>query len=106
MRLTRLKAASNEDVRKWLEKSLSLSDYQKDILRHTELIRLSPFYFYEYERNKKISPLWRLTLIIFPFYLLILVVFNPIKWMVTGEWGYGQKFIDNFHSKWMRKLNL
>ncbi len=106
MKLSRLERAPDYDVVKWLDKKLNLTAYQKDKLSQEEIMRWSPFYFYKLPERKKVSILWRLTLPIFPIYLLLVVIFNPIKWMFTGKWGYGRNFIDNFHNKWVRKLGL
>lgn len=107
MKLSQLEKASEFEVHKWLENSIvELTVYQKEKLIDDEIIRLSPFYFYKRPKKEKVSILWRLTLLIFPVYLLLIICLNPIKWIFTGKWGYGQKFLDNFHSKWVRKLGL
>jgi hypothetical protein len=106
MKLTNLKPASDFEVRKWLEKSLELTPYQKDILNNRELIRLSRFYFYERRKTNKISFLFRLTIFFVPVYLLMLLIALPFHWVFTNRWGFGQKYYDNFHAKWLNKLGL
>ncbi len=106
MKLTQLERVDDFQVQKWLEKSIDLTVYQKEKLRNNETIRFSPFYFYRRPEKQKINILWRLTIIIFPFYLLLIILFAPIKFIFTGKWGYGRNFIDNFHSKWVRKIGL
>lgn len=106
MKLTNLKPASDYEVQKWLEKSLELTPYQKERLRDRELIRLSPFYFYERRETKKISILFRLTIFLVPVYLLLLLIALPVYWVFSNQWGFGQKYYDNFHAKWLHKLGL
>lgn len=106
MKLSRLKRASNYEVEQWLIKSLELTPYQKEKLLDREIVRFGGFYFYNIEKEEKVSFLWRLTIILFPVYLLLIFCFLPVKWIFTGKWGYGRNFIDNFHSKWVRKLKL
>ena len=65
---SQLKKAPEYKVQEWLEKKLELTNYQKSKLYNEEIIRFSPFYFYERKQKEKISILWRFTLIFFPFY--------------------------------------
>jgi len=108
MGLSSLKEASHYEVADWLEKELKLTPYQNEKLREYDgdydLLRSSPFYFYRYKQKEKIFFLWRLTIIFFPFYLILMLIGLPFTMIFTGRWGYGRKFMDNFHSKWMRKI--
>jgi len=106
MKLSQLEKASPYHVQKWLEDNLELTPNQKRIMIERELIRFSPFEFYEWPKKEKVNILWRLTILFFPIYILIIILFNPIKWMLTGKWGYSQNFFDNFHAKWTRKLGI
>ena len=106
MKLHYLKHSSDHDVNTWLEKCLELTPYQKEKLRLDEVVRFAPFEFYEVPKQIKPSFIWRLTIIFFLIYLVLLFVGLPFNFLFTGKWGYGQKFFDNFHAKWMRKLNL
>jgi hypothetical protein len=106
MKLTNLKPASDFEVKRWLEKSLELTPRQKEILTDRELIRFSPFYFYEQRKRNKISFLFRLTIFLVPVYLLLLLIALPVHWVFTNQWGFGQKYFDNFHAKWLHKLGL
>lgn len=106
MYLSKLKKASTIDVEKWLETELNLTPYQKEKMQNDELIRFAPFEFYEDRQKENISFLWRLTICFIPFYFLALYAFLPIKMIITGKWGYGQKFIDGFHNIWMNKLKI
>lgn len=105
MRFSNLKRASDREVKQWLIDELDLSPYQKNKLYMDETIRFSPFYFYKVNKVK-VSPIWRLTLLVWPIYWCGLVIVSCIKWLFTGEFGFGRKFIDNFHSKWAKKINI
>lgn len=106
MKLTNLQHASDYEVEDWLKKQLDLTPYQKEKLRDSELIRFAPFEFYKHRKQVKTSILWRLTIIFVPIYLLLLIISLPIKFVITNQWGYGDKFYDNFHAVWWNKLNL
>jgi hypothetical protein len=106
MRLSNLKRASDYDVEKWLTEELNLTPYQKEKMRDRELIRFTPFDFYEDKQKEKISPLWRITIFFFPIYLILLYIGLPFTMLFTGKWGYGRNFIDNFHNVWTYKLKL
>ena len=106
MSISRLKKAHHIAVEKWLTEVLQLTPYQKSMMIEKELIRWAPFDFYEDREPKKVSFLWRFTIIVFPVYWILLLIGMPIRMIVTGKWYYSQKFYDNFHSAWLRKLNL
>lgn len=106
MKLTNLKPANDFEVKEWLEKQLDLTVYQKEKLVNNEVIRFAPFYFYKRRQRKKISFLYRLSIILIPIYYSLLMIALPFTLIVRGEWGFGQKFYDKFHAVWMNKLNL
>ncbi len=106
MKITDLERASEWDLKKWLEEELQLTPYQKNKLADGDLIRMSPFYFCQRPKKEKASLLWRLSIIFFVVYYILAILFSPIKWIFTGKLGYGRNFIDNFHSKWVRKIGF
>lgn len=106
MKFSNLKQAFDLDVYKWLEEELQLTPYQKERLRNEELIRFSPYFFYEKEDKKRISFLWRITIVFYFPYFILLCIFAPLKWVCTGNRYYGRKFMDTFHNKWVRKIGL
>lgn len=106
MKLSYLEQASDYDVEKWLTEELKLTPYQKELLLDREIVRFSPFYFYQRKKKEEVSALWRLTIIPFVIYYILAICFTPIKWLFTGKLGYGRNFIDNFHSKWVRKMGF
>lgn len=107
MKFSQLQPAANYEVEKWLETSIrNLTDDQKRWIYNEEIVRFSPFQFYKRVKKEKPTILWRLSALFYPIYLILLILFNPIKWIFTGEWGYGEKFLDGFHYKWTRKIGF
>lgn len=106
MNLSRLKKANNIGVEKWLSEKLDLTPYQISKMRDMELFRFSPFEFYESKQKGKVSFLWRFTMLVLPIYILLVWIYNPIQFIVSGKWGISSKFLDSFHYPWMHKLNL
>lgn len=106
MKLSYLEPARDHEVAKYFEDNLQLTPYQKQKLYSDELIRFAPFNFYKRKPKVTSSVLWRLTVILIPFYYIIMFCILPINMIINGQWGFGRKFIDGFHSKWMTKLNL
>ncbi len=106
MKLHDLERASDWDVKEWLVKELELTPYQKSKMYDNETIQFSPFYFYQYPKNKKVTFLWRMSIVPFFVYYILAFIFLPFMWIFTGKWGYGRNFIDNFHSKWCKKIGI
>ena len=61
MKLSYLERASDYDVEKWLNEELKLTPYQKELLNEREIVRFSPFYFYQ--RKKKEEELYNICLL-------------------------------------------
>lgn len=106
MKFSNLKRADDFEVHKWLENELQLTTYQKECLRNQELIRFSPFYFYRKENKNGLSMLWRLTILLYFPYVIVLIIVTLFKWLLTGNRYLGRNFIDNFHNKWTRAIGL
>lgn len=106
MELHQLERASDYQVKEWLVKELQLTPHQKSKLTAEEIIRWAPFKFYKKRQEEKSSILWRLTIIPYLIFLLILFIGIPFVFLITGRWGYGSNFYDNFLAKWMQKLKL
>ena len=107
MKLHQLERASRYDVQKWLENNLrNLTPDQIYWLRTEDIVTYSPFYFYQQSKKNKTSVFWRLSLPFFLIYIILIIVFLPVKWIFSGRWGYSQNFYDNFHAKWSRKIGL
>jgi hypothetical protein len=106
MGFSRLKKASDYEVNDWLVKKLDLTPYQKSKLRDDEIVRFSPFTFMKNRQKEKVSFLWRTTILLIPFYILLVWTYNPIQFIFSGKWGISSKFLDSFHYPWMNKINL
>lgn len=105
MQFHQLKRASDYEVEQWLVKKLELTPYQRDILFNQEIVRFSPFKFYQSRQKEKVPFWWRLT--IFPLLLFIVLLFLwlPFNLIFTGRCGYGDKVYRVF-AAWQRKVNL
>lgn len=108
MKLTNLEKASNYDVQEWLSRALELTPDQNRKLHDQDLgiIRRSPYYFYKQVKREPSSILWHFTIFAVPVYLLLALIASFVLFLIKGKWGLSQKFYDNFHAKWWRKLGL
>lgn len=106
MKLSRLRRASDIEVNQWLDKELELTPYQREKLRNRQITRLGKYYFYEYEKKMGTNILWRLSIIPFIVYAILITCFLPIYFIISGNWGYGRKFMDKFHAPWVRKIGF
>lgn len=104
MNFSRLKQADDRDIEKWLKENLNITDYDYRKMRDNELIRFSPFYFYEQKKIKKHNFLWRLTAPFFLLFCLLVIIAMPFKWLITGNRYLSQKFLDTFYYRWQEKM--
>jgi hypothetical protein len=103
---SRLTKASDYEVSDWIKKEFELSNQQIYRAYDRESVRFSNLEFYKRKQKENSSLLWRLTLPLFGLYWVLLFIGLPISFIITGEWGYNQKFLDNFHYRWCEKLNV
>lgn len=106
MKLSRLRRASYIEVNQWLDKELKLTPYQREKLRNDEIIRFSEYYIYKKGEKVGGNILWRLSIVPFIIYIILITCFLPIYYIITGNWGYGRKFMDKFHAPWVRKIGF
>lgn len=99
-----LKKVSYYQFKDHIRDKLDLTPYQKEKL--DDILEYSGYHIYERNSDKKASILWRLTIVFALPYILVLYIFLPIKFIITGEWGYGSKFLDNFHNPWFKKIGI
>ena len=104
MNFSNLRKTSDIEIENWLHKNLDLTDAQYQKMIDTELIRFSKFHFYKWQKKENTTFLWRITIIAFPFYIILLILFLPFNFLFTGHWHLKQNFLDNFHSKWISKI--
>ena len=104
MNFRNLEKANYREVEEWLKKSsLNLTDYQKRKLWDDEIIRFSPFEFYK--NKKSVTNIWlRFSIIFLPIIWVLLFIFLPLTFILTGSWGYGKKF--NWILNWMDKVKV
>lgn len=105
MRLIDIEPANGYDVLDWLVEELELTPHQKDIYVRNFLYGFSDFKFYQDRKKIKTSLWFRLTILLIPFYFISLVIGLILYYLISGKWGFGQRFFE-FHSKWLHKLKL
>lgn len=106
MNLSRLRKASDYEVTAWLIEELKLTTDQQHIIRDRELIRWSPYDFFKTKQKESVSFLWRFTMLVIPIYIILVWLYNPLQFMLSGKWGISNRFLDSFHYPWMNKLKL
>lgn len=99
-----LKKVSYFEFRDHIKEKIELTPYQKEKLN--DMLDYSGYYIYKNNNDKKSNILWRITIVFVLPYILFMYIFLPIKYIITGEWGYGHKFLDNFHNPWFKKIGL
>lgn len=96
--------APDYQVREWIEEEFTLTSDQKRVARNKESIRFSPFEFYT--RRPRIKNIFiRFTVILMPIVWGILFVGLPFKFIISGQWGYGNKFM-RFFDSWRSNIGL
>ena len=108
------------DVIDYIEKEFEsggteLTVYQKEVLRGAwsgEYGRL-PFDAFVWRRDddKKVNVLWRLSAIPLGLWLVLLFIFMPVKWLLTGNPYYSSKrnkdgklTVGSFTAEWINKV--
>jgi hypothetical protein len=91
---------SVNEVDDWLRKSkLKLTPQQIRDLSNYEIARFAPFDFYK--RCKPVKSIWiRLSAIFLLPTLILLLIGLPLNYLITGIWGYSDKF--GWYGKWAR----
>jgi len=104
MRLYALEKVWDNEVHRWIEKSIpELTPYQKEKIRDMEIVRFAPFYFMN--RTKKVDSIWvRLSAIFLLPVLILLLIGLPFNFLFTGCWGYGEKM--RWYGKWVGACGL
>jgi hypothetical protein len=99
------KKASDYRVQEWLEKSIrELTAYQKEKIRDDEIVRLSPFEFYE--RRETVKNIFiRLSIIVMPLVWILIFISLPFNFIITGNWGYSYDKIEWFDA-WKNAVGL
>lgn len=102
MNLFSLKRASTLDVERYFTEELKLSPYQKE--KAHDVFRESPYYFYE--SKEKTKSVWvRSTIFAWFVAFVLLVIFLPVNFIITGRWGYDDKKI-RWYINWTDSLGL
>lgn len=101
MRLVRLEKAWSYEIREVIEKNKPVSAYET-----AELIN-QKFTVLKFSKKKEQNPLWRLT-ILFYFLFFVLIIFTfPFKYLLTGTAQYEfNSTLGKFYRAWQVKLGL
>ena len=104
MNLLRYRELNPYEIRDLLDKCIGLTDYQKDQLITTGWL---PFHIIEYESPEPVKPVWRLTILFYWMFCLMLLLVIPLKWLLTGNRYFSEKhWIYNVYASWTKKLGL
>ena len=105
MNLLRYRKIESYELRKILDDYIGLTDYQKDKLLHIDWL---PFTVIKYEEPEAVKPIWRLTILFYWVYMLImLLIIIPIKWLFTGKSYFSSKhWTYKIYAFWSKKLGL
>lgn len=104
MNLLRYRELNPYEIRDLLDKCIGLTDYQKDQLITTGWL---PFHIIEYESPEPVKPVWRLTILFYWMFCLMLLLVIPLKWLLTGNRYFLEKhWIYKVYASWTKKLGL
>ena len=101
-----LTSVSDYEVNKFLKDNLQLSPYQQELLVNNEIIRFSGFEIFKQKEKSKSNLLFRLTIVVFPTWLILLYFYLPINWIITNKWGFNPKTANKLIGNWAKKINL
>lgn len=91
-------------VSDWIAKGINLNYDKKQELKEFLMFN-NEFCFVKHDDIKS-SFLMRLTTPIFLIVLLLLFIFMPFKFIITGNWLYGDSIIFNIIKKWSNKIGI
>lgn len=105
MNLLRYKKVEMYEFRKILDKYIGLTEYQKEKLLGIDWF---PFTVIRYEKPEPVKPLWRLTILFYWLFLLVmLALVIPVKWLFTGKSYFSEKnWTYRVYAFWTKKLGL
>lgn len=106
MRFSRLRKANDYEIRKAIAETIELNPYQKEKLADREFPIYTRLKVYIEQEYPKPSIWWRLTIFPYVLYIVLVFLFMPIKWMLTGTHYLPQTWLDNFHRPWVEKLGF
>lgn len=104
MSLFKYRLLYREDAYYELDRYLKLTDEQKNIIYRDGY--WLPFVLLKDIKDKKVPPFWmRLTYPLFLLTLLMMVIFIPVNYIVTGQFSYNEHHKPfNWIFNWGRKL--
>lgn len=104
MNLIRYRELKLYEVKQILDDYIGLTDDQRLKLRQIDRL---PFSFVKYQKPEPVKPIWRLTILFYWVFVLILLLLLPIKWILTGNRYYPEKSWQyRLYIFWTKKLGL
>lgn len=104
MKFTNLERAS--EYKLGCEIADIIQDYGRDMAYIEQHIKQNYRLFKVIEKNKS-NPLWRLTILFYFIFIILLVIAMPIKWLITGYQYYdSDSFVSKLQRKWYEKFNF
>ena len=85
-----LRKASTYEVGEWIRENFPISRDQYREIIEKGLIEKAPFQFFKQERKEN-SVWFRLTILFVPIVIILLLLFLPLNYIITGRWGYNMK---------------
>lgn len=88
-----------------LDKYIELTDYQKSKLCNIDWF---PFSVIKYTQKEPVKPIWRLTILFYWLYcLIIILLITPVKWLLCGSTYLNEKnVIYRIYETWTKKLGF
>ena len=108
LNFSRLEEAQDYEVYNWIQEEIvGLTDHQKECMRDNNMIHFSKFEFYKARpQEDKVKLGWRFTFPLFIVFWLTLFFSLPLAFLISGELGHNQKFIDKVYAPWANKLGI
>ena len=106
MNLCNLEKVWDYEVESWLIDSIpEITVYQKECITNDYLVKSAPFVFMRKPKPRGTNILFRLSIVPLLFVLLLLICTLPLKYILSGNWGYSYDKLRWFR-KWCKVAGL
>jgi len=106
MRLHDYKYSNRNEFKNFLIKELDLSVYQQDKLKTNDIIFDSKYTVMEKTGKVNSNALWRLSILLYPIYIVLLFLYCIVKYVFTGKFAIGSERLLNIHTTWNKKIGI
>ena len=104
MNLIKYKKLDNYEIRKILDQYIGLTDYQKEKLIYIDWF---PFSVIKYTEKEPVKPIWRLTILFYWIFCLLILLIHPVKWLLQGDMYFTERsVIYRLYNVWTKKLGF